>query len=66
MVQDAFERATGQRPELTAPAPGPARPEPYHVSVDAMRRAGLGAETALEDAVAETVRFCLEHKEALR
>jgi hypothetical protein len=65
MIQDAFERATGERPELRAPDPEPEHPEPYHVAVDALRRHGLASETPLENAVDETVRFCLDHKEEL-
>jgi hypothetical protein len=64
-VQDAFERATGSRPELHAPEPGGERPEPYRVSVEAAARHGLRAVTPLEEAVGETVRFCIENKEAL-
>jgi UDP-glucose 4-epimerase len=65
LVQDAFERRTGTRPELRAPEPGPERPEPYHVSVDRIGSHGFRAVTAVEEAVDETVRFCIEHKEAL-
>jgi UDP-glucose 4-epimerase len=65
MVQDAFERSTGTRPELHAPEPGPERPEPYHVAVQAMADHGLEGRTPLEDAVEETVRFCLDHREEL-
>jgi UDP-glucose 4-epimerase len=65
LVQDAFERRTRTRPELRAPEPGPERPEPYHVSVERIESYGFRAETAVEEAVDETVRFCIEHKEAL-
>lgn len=67
MVQDAFERCTGARPELHAPdsEPEAERPRPYHVSVDRLASHGVRAETPIEDAVEETVRFCIEHKEAL-
>ena len=65
MIQDAFERHSGRRPELRAPEPGPERPDPYHVSVDRLAAHGLRATTDLADAVDETVRFCLEHREAL-
>jgi UDP-glucose 4-epimerase len=65
LVQDAFERLTGTRPELHAPEPEADRPEPYHVSVELAARCGLQAATPLEDAVDETVRFCIENKEAL-
>jgi nucleoside-diphosphate-sugar epimerase len=65
MIQDAFERLSGERPELQAPEPGPQRPEPYHVSVERMGRHGLRAGTELADAVGETVRFCLDHRPEL-
>jgi UDP-glucose 4-epimerase len=61
MIQDAFERRTGNRPELHAPAPSGDPPEPYRVSVDRATAAGMRLNTPLEDAVAETVDFCLEH-----
>jgi UDP-glucose 4-epimerase len=66
LIQDVFERRTGARPELHAPEPGAERPRPYHVSVERLASHGLRAETPLEEAVDETVRFCIEHKEALR
>ena len=65
MVQDAFEHATGTRPDLVAPAPEADRPQPYRVSVESAARHGLRAMTPLEEAVEETVRFCLEHREEL-
>jgi UDP-glucose 4-epimerase len=61
MIQDAFERRTGNRPQLHAPAPAGDPPEQYHVSVDRATGFGLRLDTPLEDAVAETVDFCLEH-----
>ncbi len=66
LVQDAFERRTGTRPPLRAPEPEADRPEPYHVSVERAARHGLSAPTPVGEAVDETVRFCIEHKEALR
>lgn len=66
IVQDSFERQTGTRPALRAPAPSGEPPEPYHVSVERIAAHGLKAPTQLEDAIAETVSFCLEHREALR
>jgi UDP-glucose 4-epimerase len=65
LVQDSFERCTGTRPQLHAPEPSPERPEPYYVSVDRAASHGLKAETPVADAVEDTVRFCIEHKEAL-
>jgi UDP-glucose 4-epimerase len=65
LVQDAFERRTGARPELQAPDPGPSRPKPYHVSVERLAGRGLRAETPIATAVEETVDFCLEHREIL-
>jgi UDP-glucose 4-epimerase len=65
MIQDSFERETGERPELKAPAPDGDPPLPYHVSVERAAGHGLRLETPLEEAVAETVRFCLAHREEL-
>jgi UDP-glucose 4-epimerase len=65
LVQDAFERVTGERPDLKAPAPGDA-PEPYLVSVARAREHGLQAWTPLEKAVEETARFCLTNREEIR
>jgi UDP-glucose 4-epimerase len=65
LIQETFERETGTRPELRAPPPESDPPGPYHVSVDRAARHGLRLEQALADAVRETVRFCLEHREAL-
>jgi UDP-glucose 4-epimerase len=61
MVQQAFERHTGRRPELHAPEPSGRPPEPYRVSVERAARHGLRLDGSLEAAVDETVRFCLEH-----
>jgi len=66
LVQDSFERHTGTRPELRAPDPAGDAPEPYEVSVERMAGHGLRAETPVEAAVNDTVRFCLEHREALQ
>jgi UDP-glucose 4-epimerase len=66
LVQDAFERHTGARPELHAPPADGEPPEPYEVSVEKAASVGLNARTPVAEAVDETVRFCLEHKEAIR
>lgn len=65
MVQDAFEQQTGERPELRAPEPDGEPPDPYWVSVERAGAQGLRLQTPLEDAIAETVGFCLEHRERL-
>jgi UDP-glucose 4-epimerase len=67
LVQDAFERHTGTRPELHAPdlEPEHERPRPYHVSVDRAARHGLRAGTPVTEALEDTVRFCLDNREAL-
>lgn len=65
IVQDSFERTTGERPELEAPEPEASPPGPYHVSVERAAAHGQRAGTPVADAVEETVRFCIEHKEAL-
>ncbi len=66
MIQASFERHTGTRPELRAPEPYGERPGPYHVSVSRAAERGLRLSEPLQDAVDETVRFCLEHRDRLR
>lgn len=65
LVQDAFERCTGDRPELRVPETGGDAAAPYHVSIERLAAHGLRAVTPVADAVEDTVRFCIEHKEAL-
>jgi UDP-glucose 4-epimerase len=65
LIQDEFERQTGVRPELHAPEPEPDPPGAYRVSVDSAARFGIPPPTPLEDAIAESVSFCLAHREAL-
>ena len=65
MVQDAFEASGCHRPPLHAPAPAPNPPPPALVSVERLARAGCAATGRIEDAVAETVSFCLAHREEL-
>jgi UDP-glucose 4-epimerase len=65
LIQNAFERATGRRPALAAPDPEPDPPAPYRVSVERAARYGVRLETPLERAVADTVDFCLTHREEL-
>lgn len=66
MVQDCFEQMTGARPELEAPEPEPDPPGPYYVSTQRASAQGLSPPPPLMEAVAETVRFCVEHSEQLR
>ena len=66
MVQDAFEQQTGTRPPLDAPEPEPDPPGPYYVSTARASACGLSPPPPLAEAIAETVRFCLEHSEQLR
>lgn len=65
LVQDSFEAETGIRPELRAPAPEDDAPEPYVVSPRHLAGQGVVSDTPVEQAVRETVQFCIEHKEAL-
>jgi UDP-glucose 4-epimerase len=64
-IQDAFERCTGTRPELHAPKPEGLPPEPYQVSVESAARHGLRAETPIDEAIEDTVNFCIEHRDAI-
>lgn len=65
MIQDEFGRQTGRRPELRAPAPEAEPPGSHRVSVELAARYGLRFDSPLADAVADTVRFCLDHREEL-
>jgi UDP-glucose 4-epimerase len=62
VVQSAFAAATGCRPPIEAPAAQGAPPRPYHVSTDRLAAAGLRAGSPIEDAVRETVEFCLQQE----
>jgi UDP-glucose 4-epimerase len=59
LVQNAAESATGLRPPLFSPAPKAAPDRPYFVGTDRLAALGLIAEVPIEDAIDETVRFCL-------
>jgi UDP-glucose 4-epimerase len=65
LIQDEFERQTAVRPELHAPEPEPDPPAAYHVSVDSAARYGIQPASGVEDAIEETVRFCLAQKRVL-
>jgi UDP-glucose 4-epimerase len=65
LVQDAVVAEGGRRPPLYAPDPPANLPQPYHVSAARLEAAGWHAEVPLADAVAETVRFCLDHRDQL-
>jgi UDP-glucose 4-epimerase len=66
LIQHEFERATGRRPELHAPAPEADPPGPYLVSNQRAADHGVKLQSPLEQSVAETVRFCLDHREELK
>jgi len=61
MVQDACESAGLPRPELRAPEPSEELPRACHVSTERLAAAGWRLDSPLEEAVAETLRFCLDH-----
>jgi UDP-glucose 4-epimerase len=65
LVQDAVVARGAPRPPLHAPDPPADLPHPYHVSAERLGAAGWHAQVPLADAVAETVRFCLEHRDQL-
>jgi UDP-glucose 4-epimerase len=65
LIQDTFEQETGQRPALEAPDPEADPPGPYSVSVERAAAQGLRLRASLQEAVSETVRFCLERREEL-
>jgi UDP-glucose 4-epimerase len=59
LVQNAAESATGLRPPLFSPAPKAAPDRPYFVGTERLAALGLRAEVPIEEAIDETVRFCL-------
>jgi UDP-glucose 4-epimerase len=65
LVQDVVAEATGRRPPLVAPEPPACTPTAYTVSIARLSAKGWRPGGSLEDAVKETVMFCLEHKEEL-
>jgi hypothetical protein len=64
-VQDATEALTGERPRLRVPPPEHAMLSPYTISVRKLAAIGLFADTPIQDAITETVRFCLGERTAL-
>ncbi len=65
LVQDAVEAETGSRPPLRTMAPKGPPAAPYTVAGTALAGLDLRPEASLPDAVTQTVRFCLEHREAI-
>jgi UDP-glucose 4-epimerase len=65
LIGEEFERQTGTRPPLHAPHAEPDPPRPYRVAVQRAAGQGLVLDTPLTDAVAETVEFCLRHRDEL-
>jgi len=65
MIQCEFERQTGRRPGLRAPAPRPDPPGPHHISARRAADHGVRLETPLAEAIAETARCCRDHREEL-
>jgi len=64
VVQEVVERTTGRRPDLVVPdgATGPDPGPPPCVAVDRLELAGWTAKSPVGDAIAETLRFCYEHR----
>jgi UDP-glucose 4-epimerase len=65
LVQDAVVAEGAPRPPLHAPDPPASLPQPYHVPAGRLAAAGWQAEVPLAQAVAETVRFCFDHRDQL-
>jgi nucleoside-diphosphate-sugar epimerase len=65
MIEGEVERQTGQRPELIAPDPEGQPPTTFDVDVSKLTSLGLAPRTPLADAVAETVAFCVAHRDTL-
>ncbi len=60
LVQDAWERATGERPPLEAPERPAAPPLPWRLSTERLGARGFTPSTTLEEALDETVAACLD------
>jgi UDP-glucose 4-epimerase len=65
LVGDAFVAAGRPAPPLVAPDPPPVLPPAPVVIVDRLTKAGWRAEGSVAGAVAETARFCMDHREEL-
>jgi UDP-glucose 4-epimerase len=66
LIGDSFVSFGEPRPELVAPPPPEALPALGHIDVTRLHAVGIGTPTPLRQAVDETVRFCLDHRDALR
>ena len=66
LVIDAFAELGVPGLRLHAPEPEANAPAAYRVSVDKLAVEGLRADGPVAAAVAETARWCLEHRDALR
>lgn len=65
-IQSVTERLTGCRPPLIAPEPVAAPAEPYRISIDKLAATGHQPSPNTQDAVEETLRFCIDHESELR
>ncbi len=66
IIGESFIRAGQPEPELRAPPPPSDPPGPYRIDVSRLTAAGIHLSTTLQEAVDETVRFCLDHASELR
>jgi UDP-glucose 4-epimerase len=66
LIQDSFEAQGRDRPQLVAPPLPEGWPGPYQISTAKLSQLVPHAVTPLRSAVDETVRFCIDHQEALR
>jgi UDP-glucose 4-epimerase len=64
-VQEVAHRCTGRRPPLHIPPASSQPPAPYVVNVDKLSSAGYRMPANVEDAIEETLRFCLAQAEVL-
>jgi UDP-glucose 4-epimerase len=66
IIQQSFVGLGEPEPALVAPRVPAEVPGPYTVDITRLRQLGVAVGTPLRRAVDETVRFCLDHRAALR
>ncbi len=65
MIRDHAKSLLGEQATIEGPVPNAEPSQPYTVGVDKLAAAGHRATGTLDDAIDETLRFCVEWKDAL-
>ncbi len=66
VIQESFVGFGQPRPALLAPPPPSDPPGPCRIDIGRLKGLGMFPTTTLRQAVDETVKFCLDHRAALR